>query len=204
SKDGRSAAMTRASSRRLIVAAAAIGVLLRLAFALTYRGGKPLTHDEREYLALAQSLREGRGFHYPPDHESGTAQQFGRAPGYPVFLAAIGAPSGVTAAPTRVKIVQALLGAIVVWMIGLLAGRAAGARAGVIAAAIAAIHPPLVWISAYVFSETLFMPLAFGCVLLLGVAERRAGAAHAPRAGGTAAIAAGLVAGAGSLVRPGM
>jgi 4-amino-4-deoxy-L-arabinose transferase-like glycosyltransferase len=196
--------MTRASSRRLIVAAAAIGVLLRLAFGLTYWVGKPLTHDEREYLALAQSLREGRGFHYPPDHESGTAQQFGRAPGYPVFLAAIGAPSGVTAAPTRVKIVQALLGAIVVWMIGLLAGRAAGARAGVIAAAIAAIHPPLVWISAYVFSETLFMPLAFGCVLLLGVAERRAEAAHAPRAGGAAAIAAGLVAGAAILVRPGM
>ena len=36
--------------------AIAVGVLLRLAFGLGYWTGKPLTHDEREYLALADQL----------------------------------------------------------------------------------------------------------------------------------------------------
>ncbi|HEY0876043.1 MAG TPA: hypothetical protein VGD94_21385 [Vicinamibacterales bacterium] len=196
--------MTRALSSRLILAAALAGLILRLVFGLSYWVGKPLTHDEREYLALAQSLRDGRGFHYPPGHESGTAQQFGRAPGYPVFLAAIGVSSDASAAPTRVKVAQALLGAVVVWMIGLIARRAAGMRAGAIAAGIAAVYPPLVWIAAYVFSESLFMPLALGCVLLLGLAQHHADAGRSARAGGAATIAAGLAAGAAILVRPGM
>lgn len=196
--------MDRALSGRLIIAAAALGLLLRLAFGLFYWIDKPLTHDEREYLALAQSLRDGRGLHYPPDHESGTAQQFGRAPGYPVFLAAIGAGSNTTAAPTRVKVVQAVLGALVVWMIGIIASRVAGSRAGPVAAGIAAIYPPLVWIGAYVFSETLFMVLALGCVLLLASAQDRAGEKGSPRGGAALTIAAGIVAGVAILVRPGM
>ena len=32
-------------------------------------------------------------------------------------------------------------------------------------------YPPLVWISSYVFSETLFMPLALGCVMVLHAAR---------------------------------
>ncbi|HJR59687.1 MAG TPA: hypothetical protein VJ813_09825, partial [Vicinamibacterales bacterium] len=138
--------MERALGRRLILGAAAAGLLLRLAFGLFYWTGKPLTHDEHEYLALAQGVSEGRGLHYPPGYETGTSPQFGRAPGYPAFLAAIGAGSdpAATAAPGRIKVVQAALGALVVWMIGLIALRAAGERAGVIAAAIAACYPPLV------------------------------------------------------------
>ena len=46
-------------ARRLILAAAAVGLVLRLGFGFLYWTGKPLTHDEREYLALAESLREG-------------------------------------------------------------------------------------------------------------------------------------------------
>ena len=42
--------------RRLLVAAAVAGFVLRMAFGAFYWVGKPLTHDEREYLALAQSL----------------------------------------------------------------------------------------------------------------------------------------------------
>ena len=77
-------------ARRLILGAALVGLLLRLGFGLFYWVGKPLTHDEREYLALAASLAAGRGFIYQ-DASAGTSQQFGRAPGYPMFLAAIGA-----------------------------------------------------------------------------------------------------------------
>ena len=42
--------------------AIAVGVALRLAFGLVYWTGKPLTHDEREYLALATNVAHGRGF----------------------------------------------------------------------------------------------------------------------------------------------
>jgi len=46
-------------ARRLVAAAAAAGLVLRLVFALGYWVEKPLTHDEREYLALARSLTLG-------------------------------------------------------------------------------------------------------------------------------------------------
>ena len=54
------------SARRLILAAAVGGCVLRLAFGLVYWNGKPLTHDEREYLALAANISAGRGFVYDP------------------------------------------------------------------------------------------------------------------------------------------
>ena len=196
--------MDAGRSRRFLVLAAAAGLAARLAFGLLYWTGKPMTHDEQEYLALARSLQDGRGLHYPPDHETGTAPRFGRAPGYPAFLAVIGTPPDPAAAPARVKIVQAILGAVAVWMIGWIALLAAGARAGVIAAWIAAFYPPLVWTPAYVFSESLFMPIALGCVMLLAAARTRADAERSPRAGGALTVAAGLIAGAAILVRPAM
>ena len=50
-RDGRAARWTL----RLILLAAVAGLVLRAAFGLLYWVGKPLTHDEREYLALARS-----------------------------------------------------------------------------------------------------------------------------------------------------
>ena len=151
---------------RPIAAAALLGLVVRLAFGFGYWVGKPMTHDEREYLALAESLAAGRGFTYGPEHESGTAQQFGRAPVYPLFLAAIGTTqSGNDSAPARVKIVQSVLGAALILVVGVLAARAAGRRAGTVAACIAACYPPLVWFPAYVLSETLYSLLALTSAL---------------------------------------
>lgn len=194
-----------ARPRRLIAVAALAGLVLRLAFALLYWVDKPLTHDEREYLALAQSVAAGRGFVYDASHETGTAQQFGRAPAYPLFLVAIGAGSGEHhASPVRVKIAQSVTGAIGVWIIGLLAWRALGPRPAAIAAAIASIYPPLVWMPAYVLSETLYSTLALGTVLLLDIAVDRADDMASGRAGGALALMAGLLAGVAVLTRPAM
>jgi 4-amino-4-deoxy-L-arabinose transferase-like glycosyltransferase len=194
--------MATTPTQRWILAAAIAGLVARLAFSLLYWTGKPMTHDEREYLALAESLQAGRGLHYPPGHESGTAAQFGRAPGYPAFLAVLATPADTDAAPVRVKIAQSILGALVVWMIGTIALRAAGGRAGEIAAWIAACYPPLVWIPSYVFTESLFMPFALGSVMLLGAARARADGERSTRAGSALTVAAGLIAGAGILIRP--
>jgi 4-amino-4-deoxy-L-arabinose transferase-like glycosyltransferase len=220
-------------ARRMIVALALAGVLLRLAFGLIYWVGKPLTHDEREYLALARNVAEGRGFMYDGMRDSGTTPQFGRAPGYPMFLASIGAgePEG-DSAPLRVKVAQALVGGAIVWIVGLLGWRARGPRAGVFAAAIAAAYPPLVWMPAYVFSETVYSLFALSAAFVLQLAVDRCDAAHtgipivrfvhggvetgAPtirpvhggvesgRGGRPLALAAGALIGAAILIRPAM
>ena len=73
-----------------LAAAVAVGLALRLAFALGYWTHEPLTRDEREYLSLARSLAAGRGLVYDDAMLSGPVQPFGRAPGYPAFLALVG------------------------------------------------------------------------------------------------------------------
>ena len=184
------------------MAATVVGFALRLAFGFAYWEHRPLTHDEREYLALARSLTQGQGFTYDmPERETGTAQQFGRAPGYPAFLALIGAGRGeFDATPARVKLAQSIVGALGVWLIGLIAYRAAGSHAGIAAATMAAVYPPLVWICSYVFSEALYSTMALGSVVLLNLAIDRA--ELGTRAAASLAIAAGLSVGLAILVRP--
>jgi 4-amino-4-deoxy-L-arabinose transferase-like glycosyltransferase len=191
-------------ARRIVLAAVLAGLCLRLLFGLVYWVDKPMTHDEREYLALARSLASGRGLVQDEAIEVGTGQRFGRAPGYPAFLAAIGAGAVADrdSSPVRVKIVQSVLGACTVWLIGLIARRAAGARAGAAAAVLAAIYPSLVWSPAYVLSETLYSFLALAAALVLQIAFDRSDAT--PSAGGSVAVAAGALVGGAVLVRPAM
>jgi 4-amino-4-deoxy-L-arabinose transferase-like glycosyltransferase len=192
-------------ARRIIVAVAALGFVLRLLFALFYWIDKPLTHDEREYLALAGSIASGAGFVYDEALETGTAQRFGRAPGYPLFLAMLDAGRPMPASsPARVKIAQSAVGAAIVWLIGLLAFSAAGPASGVGAAVVAALYPPLVWTPSYVLSETLFSAVALASALVLQLAVNRAEAARSSREGGALALLAGGLIGLAALIRPAM
>ena len=179
-------------SSRLIVAAAGAALLLRLAFGFLYWTDKPLTHDEREYLALGASLAAGRGFVYSDPEPQGTAQQFGRAPGYPAFLALLGLDELATSTPASVKAVQSLFGAVAILFVAALARDAAGERAGRIAAWVAAVYPPFVWIPAYALSEALYLPVILGGVLLLSRADTA-----------VRRIGAGAICGIAILVRPG-
>lgn len=183
--------MVPSRSQRLILAAAGAALLLRLVFGFVYWTGKPLTHDEREYLSLGVSLARGNGFTYAhaPD---GTAQQFGRAPGYPAFLALLRPPDGATETPATVKVAQSVAGAVAVLLIATITRRAAGPRAAAIAAWLTAVHPPFVWIPSYVLSEALYLPLILGCVALLCRAETI-----------SRALLAGAACGIAVLVRPG-
>lgn len=197
--------MDRRRAWRLIFAAAAVGLVLRLGFGFFYWTGKPLTHDELEYLSLAGSLSSGRGFTYAGQDNSGTGQQFSRAPGYPWFLSLLRADAHTGAAPATVKIVQATLGALSIILIAWIASRAAGGAAAVIAAWIAAAYPPLVWMPSYVLSEALYLPLGLAVAgILETVATSSAARGESPpRARVVRAIGAGLAAGAAALVRPG-
>jgi 4-amino-4-deoxy-L-arabinose transferase-like glycosyltransferase len=198
---------------RAVHAAVAVGLLLRLAFGLAYWTGKPLTHDEREYLTLAVNVAQGRGFatELPGDAPSSTLQRFGRGPGYPLFLAPLTwldadlragrLPAGV---PAAVKIVQAILGAAAILVLAGLVRRVAGDGAGAAAAWIAALFPPLVWMPAYALSEQLASVLALGCAAWLGAVTDGTPVARDARGGTTRAlVAAGLAAGIGALIRPG-
>lgn len=151
---------------RAVWLAVAAGLVLRLAFGFGYWTGKPLTHDEREYLALAQNIAEGRGFTYPAaEPGQPEPERFGRAPIYPLFLALVDLVSGPTALLPAIKAVQAVVGALGIWLVAVIAGRITGERGAAAAAWIAAVHPPLVWTPAYVFSETLYMALALANVV---------------------------------------
>jgi hypothetical protein len=199
--------VTRA--RRWIVACAVAGLALRTAFALVYWTGQPLTHDEREYLALARSLARGEGYRYPADEPApGTGQQFGRAPGYPAFLATFIDPVPVDHVPRRVQLVQALVGAVGILVIAAIAGRAGGPRSAVAAAAVCALYPPLVWMPSYALSETLYSTVALAIALILRKGDSRLFAGEKKAAvpffeKGTAAFS-GLLTGSAILIRPAM
>jgi hypothetical protein len=189
--------VTPPNARNVVPAFVLLGLALRLAFALVYWQQQPLTHDEREYLALGRSVARGDGFTYPADEPApGTGQRFGRAPAYPVFLAALHVTAPADHAPRRVQIAQALLGAAGVWLIAAIAGLAAGPRAAAIAAAIAAVYPPLVAMPAYVFSETLFSAVALAAALAL----QRGGRTR--KGGGRNEVLGAMLTAAAALTRP--
>ena len=191
------------AARRWIVASVAAGFVLRAAFALLYWTGQPLTHDEREYLALARSLARGEGYRYPADEpEPGTSQQFGRAPGYPAFLSLFITPIPAEHVPRRVQLVQAAVGSIGMRLIAAIAGRAGGPRAGAAAAALAAIYPPLIWMPAYALSETLYSAVALSAAYTL--TTRNGDGHHLPDKPVTVPLLGAALTGAAILIRPAM
>jgi 4-amino-4-deoxy-L-arabinose transferase-like glycosyltransferase len=152
--------------RSFVVAAALVAILVRLAFGLGYWVNEVLNRDEVEYLSLARSLAAGHGYDFDEYVKQGDVQPFGRAPGYPVFLALVGAGRAYTSTvPASVKIAQSIVGGIGVLLVGWAAFRMAGRRPAIAAAATAAIYPPLVWISGFVYSEALFWPIGLAVAL---------------------------------------
>lgn len=179
-----------------LVVAALVGLLARLAFGLGYWTTEPLTRDEQEYLSLARSLARGQGFVYDDVLTSTGAEPFGRAPGYPAFLAIVGGGGPTpTSVPTSVKVAQAIVGALGVLTVGLIAQRLAGPRAAILAAAGAAVYPPLVWIAGYALSEALFWPIGLLTAWLFDRALARPAEVRA-------ALLCGVALGTGTLIRP--
>jgi 4-amino-4-deoxy-L-arabinose transferase-like glycosyltransferase len=195
----------RRDGGRLLAGLLLVALVARLAFGLGYWTGKPLTHDEREYLHLGNSLATGHGLHYT-EAAAGELpyERFGRAPVYPAFVAAVQMIGGKDAVIRNVRIAQSLVGVLAVWIIAMLARRAGGARAALLAAAIAAIEPPLVWTAAFVWSETLYsaLALATAAVLARPVDGRDP---RTPRASDLRdGLAGGALAGLAVLTRPAM
>jgi Dolichyl-phosphate-mannose-protein mannosyltransferase len=133
-------------------------------------------------LAAEELLRTGQ---YPRR----TEPFYFRAPGYPLFLAAVtfGHPRSVAAA----KLANAVLGALGALVLAALSARVFRRRAMAIATgAVAALHPGLVMISTDVQSEPLFVLLLLVSGFLLLSAVDRPSSNLAVTAGAALALAA--------------
>jgi 4-amino-4-deoxy-L-arabinose transferase-like glycosyltransferase len=154
-----------------------VGVILLIALGLrvgeVQRTSYRPINDAASYLTLASQIA------HTGDYSTSTAAGAGAGgtrgpsayfpPGFPYFLAVVDLIDGHTAAndpgavqPARIS--QAVLGTILVGLIGLVALEAFGPLVGLIALGLAAIYPVLIGLSAVLVAENLFTALSLAAI----------------------------------------
>lgn len=140
------------------------GLIVRLAWGLSRPadvGALSALPDQLEYLKLGENLASGKGLSFYDPTVNDTLYAY-RMPGYPLFVAACGAKVQI------IRVVQSLLDVSSVFAIYLIARRWLGEAQGQLAGAIVALNPFLIFFSALVLSETMFVALlAWGMWLML-------------------------------------
>ncbi len=178
---------TEPGLRRPAVLVFALALALRLAAIWLTDPSRTAFGDAQDYLLHAERLCADGA--YP---ERGN-NYFFRAPGLPVFIAAVTAcrPGAVAAVKVGLAAVDALTAAVITLLAALVWGRR---RVAVTAGALAAVHPVFLLQVCDVRSEPLFM-----CFLTVGLAlSLRAAARGRPACG----LLAGLACGLAALTRP--
>lgn len=166
--------------------------------------------DAEYYWALAGTICRGTPYEIV---EWGDIPHFAlRPPGYPLFLASCRAVLGDR--PLGVRLAQALVGTLTVWLVYRLSGEVIGNDVRVrlgrswsaphLAAALAALHPYLIVMSALVLSEALFVPFMLAGLWGVAAIWNRFEAERGRRRSIIIAIAfgTGLACGAAVLIRP--
>jgi hypothetical protein len=188
------------STRRGLVAIVAVGVLLRLGWSV-YAARPPVgLHDPGFYRFLAEQLASGHGYRLPDG--SPTAYY---PVGYPLALAAgflLTPASWQTGVVVVLNLLCQVASILFVFAItrSVLEGRRGGdgrAFPALVAAGAVALWPNLVLHTAVPLSESLFVALVLGAVL---VVVQGPWAAH--RFGGWRLVVIGSLLGAATLVRP--
>jgi hypothetical protein len=155
--------------RRLLWTALIVGAALRLvALGLYYHAPLSPGGDDRQYQALASSLRAGEGFVL-----NGEVSAY-RAPLYPLFIAAVQTKSG-TSAPGPVRAAQCALGILLIIMLFDLGCRLHSAEAGGWAALLGAIHPELVLLQNSLYLEAVYALLVLWVAIRLAAWHTRPG-----------------------------
>jgi len=151
--------MKRRHTITLLVIVVAAG-LFRLAFSTLVVGWDAgIRGDELDYHSIATSLTEGEGY------RSGGYLTCRRPPVYPVVLA--GAYKLFGPSVTAARILQILLGMLLVYLVFRVARRFFGGNVGFIAAALAALNPFLILMSGYLLTENIYMVLVMTALLVM-------------------------------------
>ena len=191
------APLTR-SQRRGLAAVLCGAMLLRIAWCV-FAARFPLGfRDPAFYRHLADQLADGDGYvlegrptaYYPIGYPAALAAVF-----WVVGLVGIDSASARTALTVGLNLAAAAVTLVLVFA---LARRIAGAWAGIAAAAAVGAMPNLVFHTAVPLSETLFLALFVGAVVVLAGADWRTGAGPGVRR----LAAAGALLGLAALVRP--
>ena len=152
--------------RRGLIAVCALALVVRLVAIASTPHFVPNT-DAADYDRIAVTLADTHSFAPSVLAPAGGPSAF-RPPLFPVGLAGVYAVVG-TKSPTdrwdAGRVLEAVLGAIAVALVGLIAVRFWGPAPALLSAAIAAIYPPLVRLGTSLMSESLFIPLMLGAVL---------------------------------------
>ena len=171
---------------RLLAGIIVLALVLRVAAVAGTWDAQPWG-DPADYHAHGVSLATAGT--YPPTGfaEPGGASAL-RPPAYPYLVGAVYEVAGVKVNAARLAgVLLGTLSVLLVYAIGL---RLFGRRSGLWAAGAAAVFPPLVWLSASLLSENLFVPLVLGAVLLLLSLRERPRVAVAVALGFVLALAA--------------
>lgn len=172
----------------------ALGVRLAAAYWLDHRlQGRFAFGDSESYWVLARSIAHGEPYQFG----SADARIF-RTPGYPAILTPLFLMAGHEPSPLWGRALGAGLGTLAVFGVWWLAGRLFGPRAGLLAGAVSACYPSAVITSVLVLSEAPFCPLLLAQLGLWTMAWTAKTSSRA----GRWAFAAGLAAGAATLMRP--
>jgi len=162
-----------------------IALSLRLLLVYFDGGSVPITGDAPNYLAIADSLREGKGFSLNGQDPTAT-----RMPLYPLFLA--GVLSLPEAGMRTIQFFQALIDSLTCLLVYFLASRLLNKPNSVICGLLIALYVPMASRCLSVYSETLFTFFLVASILLLVLNQEYIWPSGA----------AGLVMGIGTLVRP--
>ncbi len=156
----------RRSHRAWLLGLVALALVLRLVVVSASPHFSPI-NDSASYDQDAVSLATHGSFPESPATFHGGPTAF-HPPLFPVTLAGVYKLVGTGSEHTRWdagRVLEALLGAVTVLLIGLIATRLWGSRVGLVAAGIAAVYPPLILVGSSLLSESLFIPLVLGAVL---------------------------------------
>ncbi|MGZ6641111.1 MAG: ArnT family glycosyltransferase [Solirubrobacteraceae bacterium] len=152
---------------------AAVGLALRLVYALALVKSKPLLGDALEFHLQANLLADGKGYVQPFVYQA-TGQLHASAdkpPLYPSLEALVSLLGGRSAAWHHLVGVAA--GTATVVVVGLIGRRVAGPRAGLIAVGIAAVYPLMIAADGSLRSESVYA-LALSLALLAALRFRAA------------------------------
>ena len=185
-------------ARHQLLLLLALALTLRVAGVLYWQSRHPDAKsfgmgDSDGYFSLGRALAEGRPYEYGP-----YGAQIFRTPGYPLLLAPVFWLSNQHAV-LLARLENALLGTLCVAGVWWLARQLFGLRAALLAAAMAALYPESIATSAMILSDTPFCALM---LLELGLWTAAWKKGRLSPAALLLALAAGLVAGAATLVRP--